>query len=301
LIKEYEPYRSTQSTSLEREINRLNLSVNIQLLIHNKEAKETNVRNGCVLLPLHKDTNLGQVIETIRQTLSNPGGLDSSDSLSSSKQSSLANSRQHDMFGGSTDSAVTVQSSEDRKALKQPLLQKEQEEEESAQEEQLFQLVALEQTPTSRTSITIHRQIRSMDEIDVINAKSELQQAFLEFHHCVWLIHNFATLNQQAFQYFVDLHDSQIARDSDPSDFMLDLKACSFYAQVKTCDLLRKEIEVREFIASSDPKKQIYLPRLGSTFMLWRLLQAAGASRKKSCSFPPTTPSRRPSKCRRYD
>jgi hypothetical protein len=160
------------------------------------------------------------------------------------------------MFGGSTDSAVTVQSSEDRKALKQPLLQKEQEEEESAQEEQLFQLVALEQTPTSRTSITIHRQIRSMDEIDVINAKSELQQAFLEFHHCVWLIHNFATLNQQAFQYFVDLHDSQIARDSDPSDFMLDLKACSFYAQVKTCDLLRKEIEVREFIASSDPKNR---------------------------------------------
>jgi hypothetical protein len=186
---------------------------------------------------------LGQVIETIRQTLTNPGGLDSSDSLSSSKQSSLANSRQHDMFGGSTDSAVTVQSSEDRKALKQPLLQKEQEEEEGAQEDQLFQLVSLEQTPTSRTSISIHRQIRSMDEIDVINAKSELQQAFLEFHHCVWLIHNFATLNQQAFQYFVDLHDSQIARDSDPSDFMLDLKACSFYAQVKTCDLLRKEVE----------------------------------------------------------
>jgi hypothetical protein len=265
LIKEYEPYRSTQSTSLEREINRLNLSVNIQLLIHNKEAKETNVRNGCVLLPLHKDTNLGQVIETIRQTLTNPGGLDSSDSLSSSKQSSLANSRQPDMFGGSTDSAVTVQSSEDRKALKQPLLQKEQEEEEGAQEDQLFQLVSLEQTPTSRTSISIHRQIRSMDEIDVINAKSELQQAFLEFHHCVWLIHNFATLNQQAFQYFVDLHDSQIARDSDPSDFMLDLKACSFYAQVKTCDLLRKEVEHVYALAfttgsRSTAKKELFIP-----------------------------------------
>lgn len=215
----------------------------MQLLVHNKEAKETNVRNGCVLLPLRKDTNLGQVIDTIRQTLANPSGFDSPESSMTSKQSSPSISRKGDLtFSGSTDSAVPEQGSrEERKVLKQPLLQKEQEDE---TQEELLQIVALEQTPTSRTSISIHRQIRSKDEIDVLNAKNELQQAFLEFHHCVWLIHNFATLNQQAFKYFIDLHDSQIARNSEPSEFMLDLKACSFYAEVKTCDLLRKEIEV---------------------------------------------------------